>query len=194
MPTIPRSAPHPHGTIERHDPSNAMDLFSHPRVRLFGGFLMTRIFLGSLLFSAACLATGSLASAIAADQPKDSPQAELTRTHKLKVKVSLKFKQEQLKLIFEDINSQVIDNKVDGKKLTKIRFVPDTGISFNSRMDIDVKDVTLEAALDKLLKQNDYGYIVISGKPGEQNDGAVKIVKGENRGYATAPETKKDKK
>jgi hypothetical protein len=156
-------------------------------------FLMRRVLTGLSLFCAAFVCASFL-PIIAADAPKDSPRAEETRNKKLKVKVTLKFKQEQLKLIFEDINSQVIENKVDGKKMTKVRFVPDTGISFNTRYDIDVKDVTLEEALDKLLKQNDMGYIVLSGKPDDQNDGAVKIVKGDNRGFPTGTEPKKDKK
>ena len=154
---------------------------------------MRRLLLGSTLFAVAFTCAVSLPSVFAADVPKDSPQAEITRTKKLKIKVSLKFKQEQLKAIFEDINSQVIENKIDGVKMSKIRFIPDTGVSFNTRYDVDVKDVTLEEALDKLLKQSDSGYIVVIGKKDEQNDGALKIVKGENRGYPTGSEPKKDK-
>jgi hypothetical protein len=143
------------------------------------------------LSASALLLTVPSQTSFAADPPKDSPQAEMTRNHKLKVKVTLKFKQEQLRLIFEDINAQVVDVKVDGKKLTKIRFKPDTGVSFNTRYDIDVKDVPLDEALDKLLKQADMGYIVIIGKKDEQDDGAIKIVKGDNRGYPTGVEPKK---
>ncbi len=120
----------------------------------------------------------------------------MTRNHKLKVKITLKAAKQQIfREVLDDINSQVTDNKIDGKKMTKIRFINDTGVSFNSRIDVvDLKDVALEDALDKLFKKNDslgLGYIVVIGKPNEQNDGAVKIVKGENRGYPTGVEPKK---
>lgn len=156
---------------------------------------MRRIMSAGLLFVVMCWFAGVLPVSVAADPPKDSMQAEITRTKKLKGKVkALKFKQEQLQEILNQINGELKGQTVDGTKLTPIRFVFDMGISRNQRMDLDVKDVTVEQLLDQLLKQNEMGYVVVSGKPNEQNDGAVRIVKGNNRGYPDAQDPKKDKK
>lgn len=117
------------------------------------------LFLGTMAFSA--------------DEVKDTPKAAACRK-KLKQKVSLEFKNEMLANIIEEIKDQIKD----------ITIRPDTknGVSMNRRMSVKVKDVTLEDALDQMLKPESLGYIVISDSKAAY-DGSILIKMGNERGY-----------
>ena len=99
---------------------------------------MGRYVLGAL---AAVLA--SLPTATAADPPKDTTAAHFTRTKKLKGKVTVDFKNEFLKAVFEGLSEQLAD-----QKLGPISVQYGTGVSQNTRITFSAKDVafTDEAA------------------------------------------------
>ncbi len=120
----------------------------------------------------------SLTEVGAAD--KDTPAAAATRTKKLKAKVTLDYTNEMMRVIFEDIKSQL-----EGQGVGSLSVKYGLGISMNQRLSIQVKDVTLEEALDKLLGQNGLGYIVISSKEPAlaRYDGWIEIRMGNERGY-----------
>jgi hypothetical protein len=117
-------------------------------------------------------------SAHAADEPKDSEKAAKTR-ELLKKKVTLDFKMEFLKDILDEIKDQV--------KGVKFQIDTKGGVSQNKRMTIQVKDVTLEEALDKMLGKEDLGYYIIS-KAGNAYDGLIFIKMGKERGYPAKKE------
>ena len=119
----------------------------------------------------------------AADEVKDSPKGAATRK-KLKQKVTLDFKNEQVQNIIEEIKEQI-------KDLT-IRVDTKGGVSMNRRMSIKCKDTTLEEALDKMLGKEELGYIVISDSKNAY-DGSIFIKMGKERGYPAGQEPKKDK-
>jgi FimV-like protein len=120
----------------------------------------------------------------AADPPKDTTSAAFTRTKKLKGKVTVDFKNEFLKAAFEEMTSQLQD-----QKLGAISVHYGVGVSQNTRITYSGKDVTVEEALDGILKQLDLGYHVVS-KDKDRYDGWIEVNKGTHRGYppgVTAP-------
>ena len=122
----------------------------------------------------------------AADPPKDTASAAFTRTKKLKGKLTVDFKNEFLKAAFEEITSQLQD-----QKLGAISVQYGVGVSQNTRVTYSGKDVTVEEALDGILKQLDLGHHVVS-KDKDRYDGWLHVEKGTHRGYpagVTAPKT-----
>jgi len=122
----------------------------------------------------------------AADPPKDTSSAAFTRTKKLKGKLTVDFKNEFLKAAFEEVTSQLQD-----QKLGAISVQYGVGVSQNTRITYSGKDVTVEEALDGILKQLDLGYHVVS-KDKDRYDGWLHVEKGTHRGYpagVTAPKT-----
>lgn len=116
-------------------------------------------------------------TAVAADPPKDTTNAAFTRAKKLKGKVSVEFKNEPLKVAFEALSEQLVD-----QKLGPISVHYGVGVSQNTRITYVGKDVTAEAALDGILKQLDLGYHVVS-KEKDRYDGWIEVGKGTHRGY-----------
>ncbi len=133
---------------------------------------------------AAAVAVLAGLTAFAADPPKDTPGAALTRSKKLKAKVTLDAKNEPLRDVFGDVSGQLED-----QKLGKLRVTNAPGVSLNQRITYACKDKPLEDALDEMLKAADLGYVVIV-KDKDQNDGALKITKGTERGYEAGQEPK----
>ena len=118
--------------------------------------------------------------------PKDTPSAQFARTKKLKGKLTVDFKNEFLKAAFEEITSQLQD-----QKLGAISVQYGVGVSQNTRVTYSGKDVTVEEALDGILKQLDLGHHVVS-KDKDRYDGWLHVEKGTHRGYpagVTAPKT-----
>ena len=120
----------------------------------------------------------------AADPPKDTSSAAFTRTKKLKGKLTVDFKNEFLKAAFEEITGQLQD-----QKLGAVSVQYGVGVSQNTRITYSGKDVTVQEALDGILKQLDLGYHVVS-KDKDRYDGWLHVEKGTHRGYpagVTAP-------
>lgn len=136
-------------------------------------------------FAAGTLAVmvAAVAVAPAADPPPDTPSAHFTRTKKLKGKVTVEIKNEFLSAAFETLSEPLVD-----QKLGPISVQYGVGVSKNTRVTYSGKDVTVEEALDGILKQLDLGYEVVSSK--DRYDGWIKLTKGTHRGYppgVTAP-------
>ena len=136
---------------------------------------MRRLVVTASLF-AACLA--GFVNLSAADEEKDTPKAAATRKL-LKTKVTVEYKDTTLSDVIEDIQSQIED-----KAKKKLSIIKDNkgGVSNNTKFTYKADDKPLDAVLDEMFKKNDMGYFVISQK-GEAYDGAIKIVKGNARGY-----------
>ena len=130
-----------------------------------------------LAFTLFAIASVCAANLYAADD--DTPQAAATRK-KLEKKVTFTFKEESLVDVLEEI-----------KEATGVTFIIDTkgGVSRNQKMNLNVKDVTLAEALDKMFEKNGLGYIVVSGAKDAYN-GSILIKQGKERG---SPITDKDK-
>ena len=123
--------------------------------------------------------------AFAVDPPKDTPSAAQSRK-KLKGKVTVEFKNTMLDEALSEISGQIED-----QKLGPISKDYGVGVSKNSRITYSGKDVTVEEALDGILKQLDLGYHVVS-KDKDRYDGWLHVEKGTHRGYpagVTAPKT-----
>jgi hypothetical protein len=129
----------------------------------------------SLLMAVAAITISS--SAFAVDPPKDTPSAAQSRK-KLKGKVTVEFKNTMLDEALTEISGQIED-----QKLGPISKIYGVGVSKNTRVNYAGKDVTVEEALDGILKQLDLGYTILS-KPGDRQDGFFEISKGNHRGYA----------
>jgi hypothetical protein len=119
---------------------------------------------------------------------KDTPAAATTRSKKLQAKITLDYKDEHLRNVLDEINSQL-----EAAGLDKIAWKFDTGVSKNQRVSFKGKGKTVAEALDGLLKANGLGYVVIS-KAKDNFDGGILIKQGKERGYlaghepdATAP-------
>jgi hypothetical protein len=121
---------------------------------------------------------------VAADPPKDTKAAEFTRTQKLKGKVTVEAKNALFKDILKDISDQL-----DAQKLRPLSYQTEPGINLNSKVTVDVKDVSADEALDHVLKPLGYGYVVVS-KDKDRYDGWIKVVKGDARGYEPGTEPK----
>ncbi len=119
-----------------------------------------------------------------AEPAKDTSAAAFLRTKKLKGKVTVELKNAPLKDILLDISNQLQD-----LKLGPISAAYDTGISGNTKATLEVKNVPAEEALDALFKSMDLGYIVVS-KDKDRQDGWIKIVKGNARGWEPGTEPK----
>jgi len=126
------------------------------------------------LFAAALLSLFGLGLVWAAD-PKDddTPKAATTRK-KLETKVTVKFKEEPLKECVEELKDAVpgVSILIDTKG----------GVSGNTTINYEAKDMTLADVLDGMFKKNGLGYIVISGKK-DAYDGSILIKQGKERGY-----------
>lgn len=118
----------------------------------------------------------AVAVAPAADLPPDTAAAHFTRTKKLKGKVTVEIKNEPLSTAFETLSEPLVD-----QKLGPISVQYGVGVSKNTRVTYSGKDVTIEEALDGILKQLDLGYEVVSSK--DRYDGWIKLSKGTHRGY-----------
>jgi hypothetical protein len=108
---------------------------------------------------------------------KDTPAAATTRTKKLQAKITLDYKDEHLRVVLDEINSQL-----EAAGLDKIAWKFDTGVSKNQRVSFKGKDKTVAEALDGLFKANGLGYVVIS-KAKDNFDGGILIKQGKERGY-----------
>src|SRR5262245_42688363 len=102
---------------------------------------------------------------------KETPAATKTRAERLKVKVTVDWKNLCLRDCLSELNSAI-----DDAGLGKIEFKNGTGVSMNSRMTFSAKGKTIEEVLDGLLKTNDLGYEIIS-KKGDKTDGGLMIKK-----------------
>jgi len=138
----------------------------------------------------------AVAVAPAADPPADTASAHFTRTKKFKGKVTVDIKNEPLSTAFETLSEPLVD-----QKLGPISVHYGVGVSKNTRVTYSGKDVTVEEALDGILKQLDLGYHVVSSK--DRYDGWIELNKGTHRGYpagvvapksATKPEPKPEPK
>lgn len=111
----------------------------------------------------------------------DTPQAAATRK-KLQMKVKFDFKEEPLVDVLDEI-----------KEATGVTFIIDTkgGVSRNQKINLNVKDVTLAEALDKMFEKNGLGYLVVSGAKDAYN-GSILIKQGKERG-SPIKDDKKDK-
>ena len=121
-----------------------------------------------------------------AESAPDTALAAKVRAEKLKVKITVEFKNEMLKDIFKEFSAQV-----EAKKLGVLAFAPDTGVSMNSRVTFSCKDKPLEDALDEMFKPLDLGYYVVS-KEKDRYDGWIKVNKSNDRGTQGGTEMKKE--
>jgi len=104
----------------------------------------------------------------------DTPKAAATR-EKLKQKVTVDYKDELFRNVIEDLPEQV----------KGLRIKPDVkgGVSQNRKITYKAKDKPLEEVLDAMLKEQGWGYVVISNDKDTQWDGALLIKVGKERGY-----------
>ncbi|HEV3143111.1 MAG TPA: hypothetical protein VGZ47_04425 [Gemmataceae bacterium] len=109
---------------------------------------------------------------------KDSDEAAKTRTERLKVKISVEFKNTMLEEALKEVISKIDDA---GKGKIELKF--NTGISRNQRITYSAKDKAAEDVLDGMLGEN-LGYVIISAKKGDKTDGGLQIVAGNARGTA----------
>src|ERR1700722_7981562 len=122
---------------------------------------MRRFLAVALVFPMALLAVP------AADTP-DTAKAAATRKLLKEKKITLEIKELGLAEALDEIKDQV----------KGVTFLIDTkgGVSRNQKVSYSGKDVTIEVALDGLLKKNDLGYYVITKE--KSYDGSIRIVKG----------------
>jgi hypothetical protein len=114
---------------------------------------------------------------------KDSDEATKTKMERLKVKMSVEFKDTRLDDCLKDVVS-----KINDKDLGKIEIKYDTGVSMNTKFSFKGDDKTAEEVLDGLLG-SDLGYVVIS-KKGDKTDGGLLIRKSSERGMPGDPKAK----
>jgi hypothetical protein len=107
----------------------------------------------------------------AAAADKETPAATKTRAERLKVKVTVDWKNQFLRDCLAELNSAM-----DDAGLGKIEFKNGTGVSMNTRMTFSAKDKPIADVLDGLLKTNDLAYEIIS-KKGDKADGGLMIKK-----------------
>lgn len=135
----------------------------------------------NLRLAAMTLIVGSLA-VIAAE--KDTGAAANTRDKKLKVKVSVDFKEEMLSECLKTLSGFIEETGLNRMSVTY-----DTGVSQNQRVTFAAKDMAIEDVLDGMLKKNSLGYIVVSNAKDRQ-DGYLKITRGNERGWPKGQEPK----
>jgi hypothetical protein len=120
-------------------------------------------------FAAAIVVVLAGLPVIAAD--KDTPAAAKTRSERLKVKVTVEWKN----IFLRDCLSELV-SAMDDAGLGKIEFKNSTGVSLNTRMTFSAKDKPIDEVLEGLLKTNDLAYEIIS-KKGDKADGGLMIKK-----------------
>jgi len=101
----------------------------------------------------------------------DTDAATKTKSQRLKVKTTVKWKDNFLKECLAELNSAISD-----ADLGKIEFKYDTGVSMNTRMTYTAENKTIDEILTGLLATNDLSYAVIS-KKGDKYDGGILIKK-----------------
>jgi hypothetical protein len=119
----------------------------------------------------------------------DTPSAAVTRTKKLKVKVTVDFDDLFLKDCMAELKKQIEDA---GAGSLSVRY--DLGVSMNQRCTAKGKAKTVEDVLDLMFKKIGLGYIVVSNDK-DRTDGWLLIKVGKERGYKEGeePKTAKDK-
>src|SRR6516225_5354806 len=131
-----------------------LDLPEEPTMRRF------------LIFSAA------FALCTAFVRADDTPAQAKTR-EKLKQKITVEFKETQLKDVLEELK-----DKVEG--LT-VLLDQKGGVSGNKKFTYKAADKPLEVVLDEMFKKENLGYYVI-GKEEKAYDGSIRIKVGDERG------------
>ncbi|VTU01223.1 unnamed protein product [Gemmataceae bacterium] len=114
---------------------------------------------------------------------KDTPAAEFTRTKALKVKVTAEFTEVKLGEILKEF-AHLAEEKTD----EPLMLAYGEGFPFAKKVTFKATNVTLEAALDALLKKagGTLGYVVVS-KDGDKYDGWVRLTATGERGVETPP-------
>ena len=116
---------------------------------------------------------------------QESTAAKTTRK-KLQTKITIEFKEERTKDVFESVI-----NEID--KAPKIRIDNVSGVSNNSKVSYKCKDKTVEQALNDICDKLDCGWYVVSNVANNKVDGSVvirKSTKGKERGYEAGKEPK----
>lgn len=101
----------------------------------------------------------------------DTPAAAKTKNERLKVKVTVDWKN----LFLRDCLAELV-SAMDDAGLGKIELKNSTGVSFNTRFTYSAKDKPIANVLEEMLKTNDLAYEVIS-KKGDKADGGLMIKK-----------------
>jgi hypothetical protein len=116
-------------------------------------------------------------------QAEDTPAMAKTR-EKLKQKVSVEFKDTQLKDVVDELKE-----KVEG-----LTFLLDQkgGVSGNKKFSYKATDKPLEGILDEMFKKENLGYYVI-GKEEKAYEGSIRIKVGKERGFQAGQEPDKKK-
>jgi len=129
-----------------------------------------------LVLSAALVALFGLTAGLrAADKSDDDTDAAKKTRALLQTKIDeLDFSDDSFVDVINDLKE-----KVPG---LHVRTASDGTVKLNKQITFKAKDVTLADALDKLLGQYEWGYIVISQK-GNAYDGSIMIRGGKERGY-----------
>jgi FimV-like protein len=123
-----------------------------------------------------------------AREQKRSPAAENTKSKLLTVKVGGTFMDIRLGDILKEIATLV-----EMKAGEPVMWTYGPGFPAEKRVSFTSKDETLEAALDKLLKQagNGAGYVIVSS-PGDKHDGWVRLTANGERGTEQASPSSED--
>ncbi|WP_439625695.1 hypothetical protein [Gemmata sp.] len=114
---------------------------------------------------------------------KDTPAADFTRTKALKVKVTAEFTEVKLGEILKEF-AHLAEEKTD----EPLMLAYGEGFPFAKKLTFKVTNVTLESALDSLLKKagGTLGYVVVS-KDGDKYDGWVRMTATGERGIEAPP-------
>lgn len=99
----------------------------------------------------------------------DTEAATKTKSERLQVKTTVKWKDVFLKECLAELNSAIGD-----ANLGKIEFKYDTGVSMNTRLTYSAENKSIADILTNLLATNDCVYSVIS-KKGDKYDGGILI-------------------
>lgn len=137
-------------------------------------FRFAKTAVASALMLALILAAVRIVRADDKSASNDTPRAAATRKL-LQKKITVNFKDTRL----EDVIDEIKEEHVKG---ISIRLDTKGGVSRNQTINYKGENVTLEKALDEMLKKNNLGYIVISDKKNAY-DGSILIRQGKERGY-----------
>lgn len=127
-----------------------------------------------------------------AETPQSSG-AKATREKKLTAKITVEFDNKMLREIIEELPQIVADT---GAGRLRIKPLAGAGITLTSRFTIKEKEITLEAFMEKLVADKNWGWYVNSTKVGDQDDGAIILTTNpKEHGYkeGTGPKDSKDK-
>lgn len=128
---------------------------------------MRRLLFGVALLGSLCwLATDPVSRA--ADEP-ESLGAKATRDKKLKQKLKVDFDAVFLDEIMKELPDLV---NSAGAGTLRIKAAPGSGVTLRSRFTIK-GEKTLEEILEFIVADKNWGWYVVSTKPGDQNDGAI---------------------